>query len=114
MSTGVNKAIIIGHLGKEPELRKMPNGNAVANLSVATNESWKDQQGERQERTEWHRVVLFGKLAEIAAQYLKQGSRAYFEGKMRTNKWLDSEGVERYTTEVVADHMQMLDSPSAQ
>lgn len=107
---GVNKVILVGTLGRDPESRYMPNGNAVCNLSVATSESWKDKQsGAKQERTEWHRVVIFGKLAEIAKEYLRKGSQVYLEGKLRTNKWQDKEtGKDRYSTEVVCDEMQML------
>ena len=109
MARGVNKAIIVGTLGQDPEVRYTASGSAVANLSVATNESWKDRQtGEMQERTEWHRVVLFGKLAEIAQQYLKKGSQAYFEGRIKTSKWQDQSGNDRYRTEIVASEMQML------
>ena len=109
MARGVNKAIIVGTLGQDPEVRYTANGSAVANISVATNESWKDRQtGEQQERTEWHRIVMFGKLAEIAQQYLKKGSQAYFEGRIQTRKWQDQSGNDRYTTEVVANEMQML------
>ena len=109
MARGVNKAIIVGTLGQDPEVRYTANGSAVANLSVATNESWKDRQtGEMQVRTEWHRVVLFGKLAEIAQQYLKKGSQAYFEGRIQTRKWQDQSGNDRYSTEIVANEMQML------
>jgi single-strand DNA-binding protein len=106
---GVNKAIIVGTLGKDPEHRYMPNGNAVCNLSVATSEQWKDKQsGEKQERTDWHRVSMFGKLADIAAEYLRKGSQVYLEGKIQTRKWQDKEGKDRYSTEIVADQMQML------
>jgi single-strand DNA-binding protein len=106
---GVNKAILVGTLGKDPEQRYMPNGNAVCNISVATSEQWKDKQtGEKQERTEWHRVSMFGKLAEIAGQYLRKGSQVYLEGKIQTRKWQDKEGKDRYSTEIVADQMQML------
>ena len=106
---GVNKVTLIGNLGADPEIRYTQAGSAVANLNVATSESWVDKQtGNREERTEWHRVVMFGKLAEIAAQYLKKGGQVYVEGKNRTRKWTDSQGVERYTTEVVAAEMQML------
>ncbi len=109
MGRGINKAVIVGTLGKDPEIRYAENGNAVVNISVATNESWKDREtGEAQERTEWHRIVLFGKLGEIASQYLKKGSQAYFEGKIRTSKWQDQTGVDRYTTEVIANEMEML------
>ena len=109
MARGVNKAIIVGTLGQDPEVRYTANGSAVANLSVATNETWKDRQtGEAQERTEWHRIVMFGKLAEIAQQYLKKGSQAYFEGRIQTRKWQDQSGNDRYSTEIVANEMQML------
>ena len=110
MGRGVNKAVILGTLGKDPEIRYAGNGNAVVNISVATNESWKDREtGEIRERTEWHRIVIFGKLAEIASQYLAKGSRVYFEGKIKTSKWQDQDGNNRYTTEIVASEMQMLD-----
>lgn len=110
-SRGVNKVILVGNLGKDPEVRYMPNGNAVANLTLATSESWKDKNtGQQQEKTEWHRVVMFRKLAEIAGEYLKKGSQVYLEGKLQTRKWQDSEGKDRYTTEVIADEMQMLGS----
>ena len=109
MARGVNKAIIVGTLGQDPEIRYTANGSAVANISVATNESWKDKQtGEAQERTEWHRIVMFGRLAEIAQQYLKKGSQAYFEGRIQTRKWQDQSGNDRYSTEIVANEMQML------
>ena len=109
MARGVNKAIIVGTLGQDPEIRYTANGGAVANISVATNESWRDKAtGEAQERTEWHRIVMFGKLAEIAQQYLKKGSQAYFEGRIQTRKWQDNEGKDRYNTEIVANEMQML------
>ena len=105
----VNKAIIVGHLGKDPETRYMPNGDAVCNITVATSESWKDKaSGEKREITEWHRVVFYRKLAEIAGQYLKKGSAVYIEGRIRTRKWQDKEGQERYTTEIEASEMQML------
>ena len=107
-SKGVNKCIIVGNLGNDPEIRTMPNGNTVANISVATSESWKDQNGQPQERTEWHRITIYGKLAEIVGQYLTKGSQAYFEGKLQTRKWQDQSGQDRYTTEIVADSMQML------
>ena len=106
----VNKVIIIGNLGRDPEVRYMPDGGAIANISVATTDTWKDKSGEKQERTEWHRVAFFGKLAEIAGEYLKKGSQVYVEGSLRTRKWQDKEGKERYTTEIVADRMQMLGS----
>ena len=109
MARGVNKAIIVGTLGQDPEVRYTANGSAVANISVATNETWKDKStGEAQERTEWHRIVMFGKLAEIAQQYLKKGSQAYFEGRIQTRKWQDQSGNDRYSTEIVANEMQML------
>ena len=112
MARGINKAIIVGNLGRDPEVRYTANGSAVANITVATSESWKDKQsGERQERTEWHRVVFFGRLAEIAEEYLKKGSQVYIEGSIRTQKWQDKEsGQDRYTTEIVARDMQMLGS----
>jgi single-strand DNA-binding protein len=111
MARGVNKVIIVGNLGKDPETRYMPSGSAVTNLRIATSESWKDKQsGEQQERTEWHAVAMFGRLAEIAAEYLRKGSQVYIEGKLRTRKWQDKEGKDRYTTEIVADEMQMLGS----
>src|SRR5210317_71015 len=111
MARGVNKAIIVGTLGQDPEIRYTANGGAVANISVATNESWRDKAtGEAQERTEWHRIVMFGKLAEIAQQYLKKGSQAYFEGRIQTRKWQDQQGNDRYSTEIVANEMQMLGS----
>lgn len=110
----VNKVILIGNLGADPEVRYMPNGNAVANLRIATSESWRDKAtGEQHERTEWHRVALFGKLGEIAGQYLRKGSKVYIEGKLRTRKWQGQDGQDRYSTEVVVDvngSMQMLDS----
>src|SRR5690349_1514143 len=109
MARGVNKVILVGNLGKDPETRYMPSGSAVTNLTLATSESWKDKQtGENQERTEWHKVAMFGKLAEIAAEYLRKGSQVYIEGKLRTRKWQDKEGKDRWTTEIVADEMNML------
>jgi len=109
MARGVNKVILVGNLGKDPEIRYMPNGNAVANLTLATSESWKDKQtGDQQEKTEWHRIVMFRRLAEIAGEYLKKGSQVYIEGKLQTRKWQDNSGNDRYTTEIVADEMQML------
>ncbi len=108
---GVNKVILIGNLGQDPDVRYMPNGNAVANVSLATSETWKDKNtGESQEKTEWHRVVFFRRLAEIAGEYLKKGSKVYVEGRLQTRKWQDQNGQERYTTEIIADQMQMLDS----
>jgi single-strand DNA-binding protein len=109
MSRGVNKVILIGHLGQDPETKYMPSGGAVTNITLATSEGWKDKQsGEKQERTEWHRVVFFNKLAEIAGEYLKKGSQVYVEGSLRTRKWQDKNGQDRYTTEIVANEMQML------
>jgi single-strand DNA-binding protein len=111
MARGVNKVILIGNLGKDPEVRYMPSGGAVANVTIATSESWKDKQtGEQQERTEWHNVVFFNRLAEIVGEYLKKGSQVYVEGSLRTRKWQDKEGRDRYTTEIVAGEMQMLGS----
>jgi single-strand DNA-binding protein len=106
----VNKVILIGNLGRDPETRYMPDGGAITNISVATTDVWKDKQGEKQEKTEWHRVAFFGKLAEIAGEYLKKGSQVYVEGRLQTRKWQDKEGVDKYTTEIVADRMQMLGS----
>ncbi|HEY0845776.1 MAG TPA: single-stranded DNA-binding protein [Noviherbaspirillum sp.] len=107
----VNKVIIVGNLGRDPETRYMPNGDAVTNIAVATTESWKDKNtGEKKELTEWHRITFYRKLAEIAGQYLKKGSQIYVEGRLQTRKWTDKEGVERYTTEIIADTMQMLGS----
>ncbi|GGY03504.1 single-stranded DNA-binding protein [Litchfieldella qijiaojingensis] len=111
MARGVNKVILIGNLGQDPEVRFTPSGTAVANLNLATTDTWTDRQsGQRQERTEWHRVVLFNKLAEIAQQYVKKGSRLYIEGRLQTRKWQDQNGQDRYSTEIVANDMQMLDS----
>jgi single-strand DNA-binding protein len=111
MARGVNKVIIIGNLGADPEVRYMPSGSAVTNIRVATSEGWKDKQsGETQERTEWHRIVFFNRLAEIASEYLRKGSKVYIEGSLRTNKWQDQSGNERYTTEIIANSMQMLDA----
>lgn len=111
MARGVNKVILIGNLGKDPEVRYMPSGGAVANLTVATSESWKDKKtGENQEKTEWHRVVMFNRLGEIAGEYLKKGSKIYLEGKLQTRKWQNKDGQDQYTTEIVANEMQMLDS----
>lgn len=107
---GVNKVILIGNLGKDPEVRYMPSGGAVANVTLATSETWRDKQtGETQERTEWHNVVFFNRLAEIAGEYLRKGSKVYIEGSLRTRKWQDKNGQDRYTTEIVASEMQMLD-----
>merc|ERR1712225_125728 len=105
---GVNKVILVGNLGNDPEVRYMPNGNAVANLSLAISESWKDQQGQVQERTEWHRLTMYRRLAEIAGEYLKKGSQIYVEGKLQTRKWQGQQGQDRYTTEIIVDQMQML------
>ena len=111
----VNKVILVGNLGRDPETRYNPEGGAITNISVATTDTWKDKaSGEKQERTEWHRVVFFSRLAEIAGEYLKKGSQVYIEGSLRTRKWTDKEGQERYTTEIVADRMQMLGSRSGQ
>jgi single-strand DNA-binding protein len=109
MARGINKAILIGNLGKDPETRYTAGGSAVTNIRIATNETWKDKQtGEQQERTEWHAVVFFGRLAEIAAEYLRKGSTVYVEGRLQTRKWQDKDGQDRYTTEIVANEMQML------
>ena len=111
MARGVNKAILVGNLGRDPEVRYSPNGQAVANVTLATSESWKDKtSGEKQEKTEWHRVVFFGRLAEIAGEYLKKGAQIYVEGRLQTRKWQDKDGHDRYTTEIVANDMQMLGS----
>ncbi len=104
----VNKAILIGNLGQDPTIRYLPDGGAVTSLSIACTESWKDKSGEKQERTEWVRIVFFGKLAEIAGEYLKKGSQVYIEGRIQTRKWEDKDGQDRYTTEIVADRLQML------
>ncbi len=104
----VNKVILIGNLGADPEVRYMPSGDAITNIRLATTDTWKDKNGEKQERTEWHRVAFFGKLAEIAGEYLKKGSQVYVEGRLQTRKWQDKDGQDRYTTEIVADRMQML------
>jgi single-strand DNA-binding protein len=111
MARGINKVILVGNLGKDPETRYMPSGKAVTNFSIATSESWKDKQtGEQKEQTEWHNIVMYDRLAEIAAEYLRKGSQVYVEGRLRTRKWQDKEGQDRYTTEIVADTMQMLGS----
>ena len=111
MARGVNKVILVGNLGKDPEVRYMPSGNAVANVTLATTDSWKDKQtGEKQERTEWHNVVFYSRLAEIAGEYLKKGSQVYVEGRLQTRKWQDKSGNDRYTTEIIANEMQMLGS----
>jgi single-strand DNA-binding protein len=109
MARSVNKVILIGHLGADPETRVMPSGMTVANLRLATSENWKDKQsGETQERTEWHNIALFGRLGEVAAEYLRKGSQVYIEGRLRTRKWQDKEGRDRYTTEIIGNDMQML------
>lgn len=109
MAKGINKVILVGHLGQNPEVKYMPSGGAVTNISVATSDQWKDKQtGEMKDRTEWHRVVFFNRLAEIAGEYLKKGSQVYIEGRLQTRKWQDQSGVDRYTTEIVANEMQML------
>jgi single-strand DNA-binding protein len=109
MARGINKVILIGNLGADPETRAMPSGTTVANLRIATSESWRDKQsGEQQERTEWHRVALFGRLAEIAGEYLRKGSQVYIEGSLRTRKWQDKQGNERYSTEIIGNELQML------
>jgi single-strand DNA-binding protein len=109
MARGVNKVILVGNLGADPETRAMPSGSTVANLRIATSESWRDKtSGEQQERTEWHRVALFGRLAEIASEYLRKGSQVYIEGSLRTRKWQDKQGNERYSTEIVGNELQML------
>lgn len=114
MARGVNKVILIGNLGKDPEVRYMPSGGAVASVTLATSESWKDKQtGEKKEHTEWHNLTLFGRLAEIAGEYLKKGSKVYVEGSIRTEKWQDKEGKDRYTTKIIVNDMQMLDSRGA-
>lgn len=110
MSRGVNKVILVGNLGKNPEVRYMPNGNAVVNFTVATSEQWIDQQGQQQERTEWHQLVAYARLAEVIGEYLRKGSKGYFEGKLQTSKWKDQQGQDCYKTEVVISEMQMLDS----
>ena len=111
MARGVNKVILVGNLGKDPEVRYMPSGGAVANTTLATSESWKDKQsGETQERTEWHNLTFYGKVAEIAGEYLKKGSQIYVEGSIRTEKWQDKEGKDRYTTKIIVSEMQMLGS----
>lgn len=111
MARGINKVILVGNVGVDPDVRYMPNGNAVTTLSVATSETWKDKQtGEKQERTEWHRVVCFNRLGEIAGEYVRKGSKLYVEGSLRTRKWQDQQGQDRYTTEIVAADIQLLDS----
>ncbi len=111
MARGINKVILIGNVGVDPDVRYMPNGNAVTTLSLATSETWKDKQtGDKQERTEWHRIVCFNRLGEIAGEYVRKGSKLYVEGSLRTRKWQDPQGQDRYTTEIVASDIQMLDS----
>lgn len=111
MARGINKVILVGNVGLDPEVRYMPNGNAVTTLSIATSESWKDKvTGEKQDRTEWHRVVCFNRLGEIAGEYVRKGSKLYVEGSLRTRKWQDQQGQDRYTTEIIAADIQMLDS----
>lgn len=111
MARGINKVILVGNVGVEPEVRYMPNGNAVTTLSIATSETWKDKNtGEKQDRTEWHRVVCFNRLGEIAGEYVRKGSKLYVEGSLRTRKWQDQQGQDRYTTEIIAADIQMLDS----
>ena len=113
MARGINKVILVGNLGADPEVRYMPQGGAVANLSIATSESWKDKNtGEQKDQTEWHRVVIYQRLAEVAGEYLRKGSKVYLEGKLKTRKWTDKDNIERYTTEIVASEMQMLDGRS--
>jgi single-strand DNA-binding protein len=110
-SRGINKCIIVGNLGQDPEVRFMPNGGAVANFTVATSETWKDKQtGEQKEKTEWHRIVIYQRLAEIAGEYLKKGSKVYLEGRLQTRKWQNQQGADQYTTEIIVNDMQMLDS----
>ncbi|WP_100623289.1 single-stranded DNA-binding protein [Candidatus Coxiella mudrowiae] len=114
MSRGVNKVILIGNLGQDPEVRYTPNGNAVTNVTLATSTTWRDKQtGELQERTEWHRIAFFNRLAEIVGEYLRKGSKVYIEGSLRTRKWQDKNGADRYTTEIIANEMHMLDSRSS-
>ena len=108
MARGINKVILVGTLGKDPEVRYSQSGGAITSVSLATNEKWKDKNGEMQERTEWHRVKFFGRLAEIAGEYLKKGGQCYVEGKLRTDKYTDKQGVERYTTDIIADEMMLL------
>lgn len=111
MARGINKVILVGNIGADPEVRYLPNGNAVTTLSVATSETWKDKTtGEKQDRTEWHRVVCFNRLGEIAGEYIRKGSKLYVEGSLRTRKWQDQQGQDRYTTEIIATDIQMLDS----
>lgn len=112
MASGVNKVILIGRLGSDPEVRYTSNGGAVANFNMATNESWTDKQGQKQERTEWHKIVVWGKLGELCGQYLSKGRQAYVEGRLQTREWQDKEGNKRYTTEIVAQGVQFLGGPS--
>ncbi len=113
MGRGINKVIVVGNLGQDPEVRFMPNGGAVANFTVATSEAWKDKQsGEQKEKTEWHRIVIYQRLAEVAGEYLKKGSKVYLEGKLQTRKWQNQQGADQYTTEIIVNDMQMLDSRS--
>lgn len=113
MARGINKVILVGNVGADPEMRHLPNGNPVTTLSLATSESWKDKQsGEKQERTEWHRVICFNRLGQIAGDYVRKGSKLYIEGSLRTRKWQDAQNIERYTTEIIASEIQMLDSKS--
>lgn len=111
--SGVNKVLLIGNLGKDPEIRNTPGGTAVANFSIATSEKFKDKNGERQERTEWHRLVAFNRTAEVVGEYLHKGSKVFIEGRLQTRKWTDKEGVERYSTEIIVDNLQMLDGKPA-
>ena len=113
MARGINKVILIGNLGGDPEVRHTQAGGAVTNLTIATADSWKDKEGVKQDRTEWHRVVLFNRLAEIAGEYLKKGAKIYIEGRLQTRKWQDKEGLDRYTTEIIGNALQMLDSKSS-
>ena len=114
-SRGVNKVILVGNLGQDPDVKYMPNGDAVVNVTLATSDSWKDKAtGEKREKTEWHRIVMFRRLGEIAGEYLRKGSKVYIEGKLQTRKWQGQDGTDRYTTEVVANEMQMLDSRGGQ
>lgn len=111
--SGVNKVIIIGHLGKDPEMRYLPDGTAVASMSLATSEQFKDRDGNKQERTEWHRISIFGRPAEVAGEYLRKGSQAYVEGRLQTRKWTDKDGQDRYTTEIICSRLQLLGSRNA-
>ncbi|MCP3672924.1 MAG: single-stranded DNA-binding protein [Gammaproteobacteria bacterium] len=114
-SRGVNKTILVGNLGQDPDVKYMPNGDAVVNITIATSDTWKDKAtGEKREKTEWHRVVMFRRLGEIAGEYLRKGSKVYIEGKLQTRKWQGQDGTDRYTTEIVANEMQMLDSRGSQ